>query len=288
MTNQDPNQATASSNRTFLIIFLIAFIGINIFLIASGVIHLNWKGFGIILGAGLTLSLYSFLYRDNPLYRFAEHLYVGIAAGYLFVILWYNTFWIKLFAPLFWPDVGKLPELTLIIPFIMGLLMVTRFFQKFGWLSRFPFAFIIGWGSGLTIVNVTTAIILRQSYNTVQPLIDFQGVHVPLDGSANEIWMFIRSFDQILIFIGVMCVFIYFFFSVEHRKGIFIAAQTGVAFLMIAFGASFGFTIMARLSLLIGRVRFLLFEWLQVNDWSVMVTEKVQPVIQTFHQSYLC
>ena len=34
--------------------------------------------------------------------------------------------------------------------------------------------------------------------------------------------------------------------------------------LMIGFGASFGYTVMARLSLLIGRALFLLQDWLEV------------------------
>ena len=33
---------------------------------------------------------------------------------------------------------------------------------------------------------------------------------------------------------------------------------------MIAFGASFGYTVMARVSLLIGRIQFLLHDWLGV------------------------
>jgi hypothetical protein len=42
----------------------------------------------------------------------------------------------------------------------------------------------------------------------------------------------------------------------------------GVWFLMIAFGASFGYTVMARVSLLIARVQFLLRDWLHVLPMS--------------------
>ena len=42
--------------------------------------------FGIWVAAFLTLCIYSFLYRDNPFYRFAEHLFVGISVGYGIVI----------------------------------------------------------------------------------------------------------------------------------------------------------------------------------------------------------
>ena len=57
---------------------------------------------------------------------------------------------------------------------------------------------------------------------------------------------------------------IYFFFSLEHKGVIGGISKIGVWFLMIAFGASFGFTVMARMSLLIGRIQFLIRDWLGI------------------------
>ena len=39
----------------------------------------------------LTLCIFSFLYRDNPFYKFAEHLVVGVSAGYWVAILYINV-----------------------------------------------------------------------------------------------------------------------------------------------------------------------------------------------------
>ena len=44
------------------------------------------KLIGVWIAAFLTLCIYSFLYRDNPFYRFAEHLFVGISVGYGIVL----------------------------------------------------------------------------------------------------------------------------------------------------------------------------------------------------------
>ena len=66
---------------------------------------------------------------------------------------------------------------------------------------------------------------------------------------------------MILVF-GTVCALIYFFFSVPHRGPIGGMATAGIWIMMIGFGASFGYTVMARLSLLIGRVLFLLKDWL--------------------------
>jgi len=62
------------------------------------------------------------------------------------------------------------------------------------------------------------------------------------------------SLNVIIILIGVSSVLFYFFFSVEHTGPGRAVARTGILFLMIAFGAAFGYTVMARMSLLIGRL----------------------------------
>ena len=50
-----------------------------------------------------------------------------------------------------------------------------------------------------------------------------------------------------------MSVLVYFFFSIEHTGNVRRVARVGIYFLMISFGAAFGYTVMARMSLLIGR-----------------------------------
>ncbi|KPJ65820.1 hypothetical protein AMJ44_09350, partial [candidate division WOR-1 bacterium DG_54_3] len=70
------------------------------------------------------------------------------------------------------------------------------------------------------------------------------------------------SIGNIIIVVGTFCGLIYFFFSKEH-KGVFGgAAKVGIWFIMITFGASFGYTVMSRMSLLIARMDFLVGTWL--------------------------
>ena len=60
-----------------------------------------------LLGAWLfvffTLSIFSFLYKDNPFYKAAEHLFVGISAGYMAVLYFWQQVQPNLFARL-WPS----------------------------------------------------------------------------------------------------------------------------------------------------------------------------------------
>src|SRR5262249_8619834 len=68
---------------------------------------------------------------------------------------------------------------------------------------------------------------------------------------------------SVIVFtVGLICSLLFFFFSQEHKGALGVVAKTGVWFLMIGFGAGYGYTVMSRISLLIGRFQFLLDNWL--------------------------
>ena len=64
----------------------------------------------------------------------------------------------------------------------------------------------------------------------------------------------ISEYNGAILFIGTITGLIYFFFSTEHKGTIGILSRIGIYFLMIKFGASFGYAVMGRISLLIGRI----------------------------------
>jgi hypothetical protein len=70
------------------------------------------------------------------------------------------------------------------------------------------------------------------------------------------------NFSNLVIVGGVLCGLVYFFFSKEHTGAFGRMSRVGIWVLMVAFGASFGYTVMARISLLIGRIEFLR-SWVQ-------------------------
>jgi hypothetical protein len=55
---------------------------------------------GVIIAGLLTLAIYSFLYKDNPVYKAAESLLIGLSIGYALVIYWQTTLMDILFYPL--------------------------------------------------------------------------------------------------------------------------------------------------------------------------------------------
>ncbi|KPJ65823.1 hypothetical protein AMJ44_09370 [candidate division WOR-1 bacterium DG_54_3] len=196
-----------------------------------GTAELIWNG----VAAFLVLSIYSFLYKDNPLYKFAEHLVVGVSAGYFAIILYYNAFLPKLINPL------RVGQYWYIIPGILGLLMWARFSRKWQWLSRPTLGFVIGSGAGLAIPLYLQNYVLRQLSATMLPV-------------GFSTW---PQITNVLIIIMVFCALAYFYFSKEHKGAFGGAAQIGIWTLMIGFGAGFGMTVMGRVALLAERVVFL-------------------------------
>jgi hypothetical protein len=209
------------------------------------------------LGAFLTLCVFSFLYRDNVFYQLAEHLMVGLSAGYYLNVLYWNVFkpnvidqagqdiaagqWFALFMTIFVALLGLLMLSRLPIPFL----------RPVGWVSRWPMALAIGISSGMAIPTTLEAYILRQVAG---------GVSVSVIPGPGVPWHL--ALGAIVLVLGTITALIYFFFSLPHRGVVGAGAKIGIWVLMIGFGASFGYTVMGRLSLLIGRVLFLLKDWL--------------------------
>src|SRR5689334_23549383 len=46
-----------------------------------------------IIALVFTLALLSYVVTDNPFYRIAAHLFIGLTAGYAVMLTWYNVIW---------------------------------------------------------------------------------------------------------------------------------------------------------------------------------------------------
>jgi hypothetical protein len=187
---------------------------------------------GTITALILTLLIFSFLYRENPLYRFAEYLLVGVSVGYHLVIICRNTMYPLVISELFIEG-----DLTVLIPTILGCLMFLRLNKRWAHYSRLSLALMIGFGAGVSIPAMLHARILMQTSASMQSLLTVNGV---------------------IILVGVISTIAYFYFS-KKQEGLFgKVTRLGTYFLMIFFGATFGYTVMSRISLLIGRLDFIL------------------------------
>jgi hypothetical protein len=204
---------------------------------------------GVWIAALLTLGIFSFLYKDNPAYKLCEHLFVGVSAGYYVVLNYFSVVRPNLLDPLFLHP-GPQRDFFLLVPLILGILLFSRFFPRGDWLSRWSIALILGVYPALRITGFGQGDFVEQIHGTMLPL------WVPGNVGA--------TIGNWILIVGLLCTLIFFFFSKEHKGALGGTARLGVYFLMVSFGASYGYTVMARISLLIGRVMFLLHDWLGV------------------------
>jgi len=212
------------------------------------------------LGAFLTLCTFSFLYKDNPFYKFAEHLVVGVSAGYFALVLWHQILIPNLFERLNDGDWYFLwinsSQFWYVIPAALGMMMWTRFSRKRAWISRWPIALYMGIAAGMAIPREMHARVIEQLHSAMLGIIDWTNFF------GHSVFDTASGIASIIIFLGTLSALFYFFFSKEHTglfKGI---SSFGIWILMIGFGASFGYTVMGRISLFVQRIQVL-------NDWTI-------------------
>ncbi len=229
---------------------------------------------GLWLGAFFTLAVFSFLYRDNPGYRLAEAVIIGVSAAYWGVIGFWDTLVPKLFGALTpalvhahvmpsLPDPSTPTVVAMAFALVLGVMLLMRLAPSGGWISLWPMAFIIGVTAGLKIVSHIEGDLVAQTVATFKPLVAIKN---DVAGAVEIVPTLWASLANVLLVVGVLCCLTYFFFSVEHKGVVGRAARTGVMYLMITFGAAFGFTVMGRVALLAARVEFLFDDWLWLID----------------------
>ena len=234
--------------------------------------------FSSILGAWvasfLTIGIFSYLYKDNPFYKIAEHLFVGVSAGYLLSLGFWTQLQPNLFGRLFpakhydpdtltysiynilsffstsiFPeggiDKGHDQHLIYVIPLILGIMMLMSLIPSFSWMARWGIAYVVGMAAGLKAYGYLNSNVIGQIKGTAVNIFDFS---LPIFSLSSP-----SVFNNLLIFTGTICGLLYFYFSKEHKGMLGKASKIGIYFLMISFGASFGFAVMGRISLLIGR-----------------------------------
>lgn len=218
---------------------------------------------GIWVGALLSLFIFSFLYKDNPFYKFAEHLFVGVSAGYFIALRFWTVIVPNLWEPLLKAWAGQGVDASrhgmfaaelgdyrgwLIVPGLLGLLLFTRFVGRLSWLSRWSLALIIGVYAGLKTTGFAQGDFVAQVQASLQPL-----------WVSGHFW---DSVNAIIFTVGLITSLLFFYYSREHKGALGVVSRLGVFFLMVSFGAGYGYTVMSRVSLLIGRFQYLLDDWL--------------------------
>ncbi|MFM8639652.1 MAG: hypothetical protein ACKOEL_03330 [Planctomycetota bacterium] len=230
-------------------------------------VTVSWpRTVGVWIAALMTLAVLSFLWRDNPVYKLAESIVVGVSAGYVMSTAVWSSLVDQVFGKLA-PGLTKewlSPGLTVtetdwwaLVPLVLGMLLLCRLSAKLSWVGMFPLAFVVGVFSGWRFVQYVESDLLAQVATMFAPL------YVPGPTAAATVG---GTLCAVLVLVGVLSVLAYFFFSLEHKGPVGGAARLGIWYLMITFGASFGLTVMGRIALFAARCEFLFDDWLWLID----------------------
>ena len=219
-----------------------------------------------VLGFITTLGIFSVLYKENPVFRFLEHIFIGLAAGYGLVVAWFEAIKPMWYTPLMPPTVihatadqaGGGGQWWMVFGLLIGLLFYTVYFPKLAWMNRFALIILMGMVAGAALQAFISLLGPQIVASFKAPITTYYVAGLPAlnNIAVGSVW--VHPF-AIVFLVVLVCALSYFFFSLEHNAGwVRVPANTGRYFLMITLGAIFGTTVMGRFSLLIARLQFLI------------------------------
>jgi len=204
---------------------------------------------GIWLSIFLTFSILSFLYEDNPLYKLAEHIFMGVGIAIGTVEAWYGVFKPKLLDRLleeqhYWS----------LVPLVLLVLLFFKLAPKLADWARIPIAFIVAAFAGVKLTGEANGRLVAQVSASMPDLPSLYREHGWWNWEADGAGVI----SGLILVLGLCACLLHFYFSAPHNKPMRVISRVGVLTLMLSFGASFGFTVMGRISLAIGRAEDLL------------------------------
>jgi hypothetical protein len=193
---------------------------------------------GMVVGALLALMILSYLLGDNPLYRLALHLFVGVAVGYAFGLA-LRVIWSRFFAPLIYDR-----ELSLLVPFILVVFLLVKGLPKYAYIGNISVAYLVGVGAAVALSGALL------------------GGLVPQIGATGRALRTHGLLDGLIILVGTICTLAVFTFTVRGRgpsarlwSGIVGGLSwVGRWFLVTALALGFAGAFTAAVSVLIGRL----------------------------------
>jgi hypothetical protein len=199
----------------------------------------------------LTLLILSFIVGDNPLFRIAAYLFVGISAGYAVVLLIYHVFWPQLVMPIL---AGN--WLTA-VPLTLGLLLIFRLVPSLSRVGNFSLAYLVGTAAAVAIGGAVLGTLLGQTRGAINA---FDLKALPAGTSPT-----LGLVEALVMLAGTLTTLAYFQFSARTRPNqaaqrspaVETAARIGRVFISITLGSLFAGVLAAALMALIERLSFI-------------------------------
>lgn len=205
----------------------------------------------VFIGLILTLMIFSYLIGDNPLFRIAVYLFVGVASGYAAAVIVYSVLIPRL--SLF--QTNDLNQLILaMIPLLLGLSLLAKFSPRISWIGSFGMAVLVGVGAATAIGGALIGTLVPQ-LNAAIDAFDLRAA----GGGASAVF---RLVEGIVMFFGTVLTLASFHFSASRAADgtpkrnplIESAAWIGRIFVSITLGVLFAGVYMAALTAMIERL----------------------------------
>ena len=188
-----------------------------------------------LVGFFLTLMIFSYIFGDNPLFRAATYLFVGVAAGYTAVLVLDQVLLPKLLMPLLQGTLNA--RLLILVPLLLSLLLLGKLTKRLSNLGNVSMAYIVGAGAAVAIGGAVMGTLFTQVQATAAP---FNLKQVAAAGGTLGTVM-----EGVLVLIGTIATLAYFHFSVQIKPGqsperpawLKTAAKVGEVFIGITLGA---------------------------------------------------
>lgn len=209
------------------------------------------------VGALITLTVLSYLVKDNIFYRVAQRAAMGAGVGIGVVITWQQVLY-----PYWWSHVAGAFKGTepwtaglWLLVLIPGALWYFQMSKRWFWLSRLVVGLFVGVAAGLAFKG-QILLILPQIGAALKPL-------SPWGEAGLTTQSVLQALNNLIFLIAFFTTLLYFCFTLKaENRGFRIPMRTGRIAIMIALGAMFGNTVMTRMAFLIERIQFLCQVWL--------------------------
>ena len=207
-----------------------------------------------LLAALLTLALLSYLSADNPVYRIAVHLFIGLSAGYAVVLAWFTVIEPQLVRPLlatlaptagFAPSLGSLvwPVLPVLAGGLLLLLKTVRVATRAGGLV---IALMVGVGAAVAVGGAITGTLIPQTGATFVSLLP-----------AGSPTFFETAVEGLFVVAGTLATLGFFYYGARAEAGgpverpalIRPIAAVGQIFIGIAFGVMYAGALAASIAI---------------------------------------
>jgi len=211
---------------------------------------------GTLIAAILTFMVWSYLLGDNPAFRIAEHLFVGIAVGYAVLVAWFSVMQPALFGAV----VPQSPALAA-VPLVLCLLLMAKVRPAWSGVGNIAVAFLVGVGAALAVGGALFGTLGPQVAATASLSLD------PADyGDTQPALASPFLWQNLAVLVGTIGTFFYFTFNTQPQGPLGGFRETFTRFwsgigrwvIMMMLGALFANTVTSRIALLIGRVQWLL------------------------------